>query len=210
MGGWSGVISSTYSCHCRSQGTWSENNVYQSCAMARVVLSREYAVMSWNYCVQGIRFKTRHYALLMFVSYNTGVTFPWFSSDLVSESLESPSPWAVSYKNVQVARRACRPQESRIILLASRAALCQTGRPPFPWHPGVKGKSMGVTVGPLLQAQLQCHWMNTERKSRFQRVRTIHSVTLSGVISSGRAKEYSIFLSLWLKSGQWRCRFEAR
>lgn len=154
--------------------------------------------------------KTRHYALLMFVSYNTGVTFPWFSSDLVSESLEGPSPWAVSYKNVQVARRACQPSESRIILLASRAALCQRGRPLFPWHPGVKGKSMGMTVGPLLQARLQCHRKNRERKSRFQRVRTIHSVTLSGVISNGRAKEYSIFLSLWLKSGQWRRRFEAR
>lgn len=138
------------------------------------------------------------------------MTFPWFSSDLVSESLEGPSPWAVSYKNVRVARSTCQPRESRVVFWPAEQVWVKEEASFSPWHPGVQGKSMGVTVGPLLQAQLQCHRKNAERKCNFQRVRTIHSVTLSGVISSGRAKEYSIFLSLWLKSDQWRRRFEAR
>lgn len=83
--------------------------------------------------MQGIRFKTRHYALLMFVSVQHWcVTFPWFFSDLVSESLEGPSPWAVSYKNVRVARRACQPRESRIRPVGQQSNCVSKKRTPFP------------------------------------------------------------------------------
>lgn len=139
------------------------------------------------------------------------MTFPWFSSDLVSESLESPSPVGSVLQKCLGGQKSLPAPGEQNRPVGQQSSFVSKRRPSFSLGTlGVKGKSMGVTVGPLLQAQLQCHRKNAERKSNFQRVRTIHSVTLSGVISSRRAKEYSIFLSLWLKSGQWRCRFEAR
>lgn len=109
--------------------------------------------------------------------------------------------WSV-LQNVQVAGRACQPQENRI-LPASSVVLCQQSRPPFPWHSDISAKFLGTTAGPLSQEE--------SRKSTFQRVRTL----LSGLgqelfLGQLRAKEYSVFLYLQLKTTFSRGAFEAR
>lgn len=121
------------------------------CFLANMLL------LSRNYCVQGIHFKTRHCALLMFVWHNTGVTFMWFSSDLVSESLGG-----------------CHHVQCLTECSSGRKSLSAPGEQN---SPGINTKSMGMTAGPLLQTQFQCHRKKAARKSNFQRVRTLHSVT---------------------------------
>lgn len=79
-------------------------------------------------------------------------------------------------QNAEVAARAHQPRENRI-LLASSVVLRQQRKLPFPRRPGINAEFVGMTVGPLLQTQLQCHRKKAERKSNFQRVRTLPSVT---------------------------------
>lgn len=144
--------------------------------MARVVLSSKYAVMYRNYCVQGICFKTRHCALLMFVSHNIGVTFLWLSSDLVSESTCSVL-W-----NIQVAGRACQPQEKGIRPTSS-AVLCPQRRSSFRRHSSINAKFMGMIQVLCCTLSYNVPGRKQKAKSTFQRVRTVAQWLRSGVIS---------------------------
>lgn len=122
--------------------------------MARAVLSSRYAVMFGNYCVQGIRFRTRRPALLM----------PHLLVIILrskSESLGSVALGSVPLEDLCTT-------ESRAVLQARSVGAA------FPWHPGVK-EQPGAWPQVLLQTQFQCHRKKAERKFNLQELRTLHS-----------------------------------
>lgn len=87
----------------------------------------------------------------MFVLYNTGVTFPSISSDLVSESLGVCIIGSVPQKCMggQVSLSAAPGKQNQAADQLCRFVLTEDAS--FPWAPIAKEESVDMTAGPRLQ-----------------------------------------------------------